>query len=189
MECTYPGRMAPDIWFWAASADPEEAPDPAVLARTAIETMNLRAISIGSYPHTNERSAESMGVVGWHVWLWVSGASASTFGPITKSASAGGYTVTATAQVTEVVWDMGNGDTVSCGKGTQYTGMGKQNVPSPTCGYLYEKDGYYEISATSHWEITWSGIGQTGTIEMELTSLSEQLSIAEVQVVNIPIDD
>lgn len=149
--------------------------------------MNMSAIDIGSYPHTTAQSSESIGVVGWNVWMWVEQASDSTFGPITRSASAGGYTVTATARVAEVVWDMGNGDTVTCGKGTKYTGMGTSDVQSPTCGYTYTDDGDYQISATTHWVIDWTGVGQSGTITMDLVTPTEQLTIAEVQVVNVPV--
>lgn len=111
MECTYPGSSAPAFQFWVATADAATAPNPRVLAHTAIERMDLQAIRIGSFPYTVEKSPMSLGVVGWNVWMWVDGATATTYGPVTKSASAGGYTVTATAQVVEVVWDMGNGDT------------------------------------------------------------------------------
>ncbi|WP_461109539.1 hypothetical protein [Tessaracoccus terricola] len=104
-----------------------------------------------------------------------------------KSASAGGYTVSATAQVTQVVWDMGNGDTVSCGAGTPYPATVEEDPPSPDCGYVYTRDGHYTISATSYWEVAWSGIGQSGVIPLELTT-NEQLSVAEIQVVNVPVD-
>ncbi len=128
----------------------------------------------------------SLGVVGWNVWMWVDGASASTYGPVTKSASAAGYTVTATAQVVEVVWDMGNGDTITCGKGTPYPATTEKDPVSPDCGYLYTHDGRYMITATTRWNITWAGIGQSGVIPMEL-SASGQLAIAEIQVLNIPV--
>ena len=44
-----------------------------------------------------------------------------TWGPITRTASAGGYTVSATARVDRVVWTMGDGSTNVCRKrGTPY---------------------------------------------------------------------
>lgn len=186
-ECVSPGGTV-RFEFWMENAEPVPPPDPAVLAEQAVATMNMTAIDIGSYPHTTQRSPDSIGIIGWNVWMWVSDASAETFGPITKSASAGGYTVTATAQVTEVVWDMGNGDTVTCGKGTKYTGMGTSDIKSPTCGYRYTDDGDYQISATTHWQVNWSGIGQSGTIEMDLVTPAEQLTVAEIQVVNVPVE-
>lgn len=172
--------------FWVSSEDPAALPDPRVLAQSALEQMDLRPIRIGSFPHTVDRSPMSLGVVGRNVWMWVDGASASTVGPIVKSASAGGYTVTATALVTQVVWDMGNGDTVACGQGTPYPATTEADPVSPDCGYVYTHDGHYTITATSYWELNWSGIGQSGVIPLELTT-SEQLSVAEIQVVNVPV--
>ena len=41
--------------------------------------------------------------------------------------------------------------------------------------------GSYTVRATSHWVITWSGIGQSGTITMDLTD-SVPVTIGEAQV-------
>ncbi|RMB57863.1 hypothetical protein EAX62_15540 [Tessaracoccus antarcticus] len=187
MECSYPGAGAAAFQFWVATADAAAAPDPRVLAQTAISRMDLHAIRIGSIPHTVEKSPMSLGVVGWNAWMWVDGASATTYGPVTKSASAGGYTVTATAQVAEVVWNMGNGDTITCGKGTPYPATTEKDPESPDCGYRYTHDGRYTITATTRWNITWVGIGQSGVIPMEL-SATGVLAIAEIQVLNIPVE-
>ena len=187
MECSYPGSASSAFQFWVATADVAAAPDPRVLAQTAISRMDLRAIRIGSFPQTVERSSASLGVVGWNVWLWVDGVSADTFGPLTKSATVGGYTVTATAEVVEVVWDMGNGDTVVCGAGTPYVASSVRDGASPDCGYRYAADGRYTITATTRWNIAWAGIGQSGVIPMEL-SATGRLAIAEIQVLNIPVE-
>ena len=188
MRCLVSAQLSGEaFYFWAGSGDPEAAPDPRVLALQAVEYMDLSAVRIGSFPWTVEKSAQSMGVVGWNVWLWVDGASASTFGPITRSASAGGYTVTATGRVSRVVWDMGNGDQVTCGRGTPYPRYSADRDPkSPDCGYVYMRDGDYTVSATSYWEVSWSGIGQSGVIPMQLTSTG-RVTIAEIQVVNVPV--
>ncbi|MCC2592481.1 hypothetical protein LKO27_03470 [Tessaracoccus sp. OS52] len=183
MQCT---RQSGLETYYLAERDEPPPPDPGVLAQAAISRMNLSAIRIGSFPHTVDRSPMSLGVVGRNVWMWVDGPSASTFGPITRSVTERGFTVTATASVVEVVWDMGNGDSVNCGGGTPYPASTEDDPASPDCGYLYSSDGHYTLSATAYWEINWVGIGQSGTIPMQLTA-SEQLSIAEIQVVNIPV--
>ena len=70
------------------------------------------------------------------VWLWVNDPTPTTWGPATISA--GG--VTLTARVQSVTWDMGDGTTLTCGKGTEWKrGMGGN--PSPTCGHTYDKQG------------------------------------------------
>lgn len=111
------------------------------------------------------------------VWLWVDEPSRTTWGPATIAASG----VTLTAQVHSVTWDMGDGATLSCGKGTEWRrGMGGD--PSPTCGHTYDDPGSYTIRARSHWVATWSGYGQSGTIPFTL-SATRQLDVGEIQVI------
>lgn len=182
-------RCTPPYWFdigvvlaynfWSESQPPGVAapPDPRVLARQAIATMDLSAITIGMVPESEDGS---VGLVGMPAWMWVEHPTDNTWGPITRSASAAGYTVTATAQAREVRWDMGDGTVLTCGVGTPYEDrFGKQS--SPTCGHTYPSQGEYTVAATSHWVINWSGIGQSGVITMDLTR-TVRVTIGEVQV-------
>lgn len=169
------------FFFWSATQPdgPAAPPDPAQLARKAVAEMDLKAITIGIVPRNQPGS---VGLVGMPQWMWVKDPAANTFGPITKSASAAGYTVTATGKVDHVVWDMGDGQKITCdGEGTPYTtAAGK--AKSPTCGHdMYTKQGTYKVTATSYWTITWSGIGQTGTIPIT-TARSTTIRIGEAQV-------
>jgi hypothetical protein len=164
------------IWYWAASAPPPP-PDPAALAQQAVATMGLQAIRVGIVPFP---TAGSVGLVGMPNWMWVAQPDAQTFGPLTASAAAGGWTVTAMAKVAHVSWDMGDGQVISCGAGTAYDPSDGKS-PSPDCGHVYTRQGSYTVRATSHWVITWSGIGQAGTITMDLTQ-SAPVTIGEVQV-------
>ena len=164
-------------WVWLATPPNGAPPDPRVLARQAMASMQLQAINIGLVP---EPRPGSVGLVGMPNWMWVDAPTDNTWGPITRSASAAGYTVTATAKVSQVNWDMGDGQVVSCGAGTAYQdSFGRQS--SPTCGHTYTRQGSYTVRATSHWVITWSGIGQSGTITMDLTD-SVPVTIGEAQV-------
>ena len=164
--------------LWLSSA-PGVVPDPAVLAQQAVTQMRLRGVTIGMAP---DPAPGSVGLVGLPIWLWVASPDASTWGPNTKTASAGGFSVTATGQVTEVVWSMGDGGTVACGSpGTSYSDSFGV-APSPDCGYRYTKQGTYTVTATSYWTINWSGIGQTGVIHQTYTS-SVVVTIGELQTV------
>ncbi|MGB8384434.1 MAG: hypothetical protein WCG47_24895, partial [Dermatophilaceae bacterium] len=100
--------------YWAASA-PAPPPDPRQLAQQAVASMNLSAITIGLVPEPEEGA---VGLVGMPNWMWVENPSENTWGPITRSASAAGWTVTATGRVSQVEWSMGDGQVVSCGAGT-----------------------------------------------------------------------
>lgn len=156
------------IFFWSLTppAGPAAPPDPRVLAQQAIATMGLRAVAIGIVP---EARAGSVGIIGMPTWMWVADPGEQTWGPMTRSASAGGYTVTATAKVDRVVWVMGDGSTVTCTtKGTPYAdSFGKKS--SPDCGHTYTRQGTYVVAATSYWTVAWAGIGQTGTIPLDFT--------------------
>lgn len=52
---------------------------------------------------------------------------------------------------------------------------------SPDCGHTYTGQGRYTVRATSHWVVTWSGMGRSGTIPITLTQ-SAPVTIGEVQV-------
>ncbi|MFV0428957.1 MAG: hypothetical protein ACK5KO_05990 [Arachnia sp.] len=161
-------------------------PDPEVLAHRAVEQLDLRAIGLGVFPPTAEESPDSEPIVGWQLWMWAKDPSPSTVGPISTSVSEAGFTVAATATLSGVDWDMGNGDVVHCGVGTKRV-VGPAGVPnrkSPTCGYMYEQQGIYTVTATSRWSVAWSGIGQAGVIELDL-SASGTMEVGEVQVVNV----
>ena len=153
----------------------ELTPKPAAhfLAAAFRETRQLKPIEIGLVP----LGPDAMTVVGMPVWLWVDDPSRTTWGP--ASIAAGGMTLT--AEVGSVTWDMGDGTTLTCGKGTEWKrGMGGE--PSPTCGHTYEKQGSYTIRARSHWVARWSGYGQSGMIPVAL-STSRQLDVGEIQVI------
>lgn len=131
-----------------------------------------------------------MSVVGIPTWLGVSDPGQSTTGPITRSASAGGMTVTATARLASVVWSMGDGNTVTCAgtnaPGTRWDGV--STAKSPTCGHVYQKTSAnqpqtrYTITATFNWSISWSGGGAQGTIDMDF-SRSTTLRVGEIQAI------
>lgn len=151
----------------------EGGASPEQIARSLVARLQLQPIEVGLVP----RGPDAMTVVGMPVWLWVEDPSRTTWGPATISA--GGMALT--AEVRSVTWEMGDGTTLTCGKGTEWKrGMGAE--PSPTCGHTYEEQGRYTIRARSHWVARWSGYGQSGTIPVTL-STSRQLDVGEIQVI------
>lgn len=167
--------------FWMPNPNP--APNPVDLAEEAIAQMNLSAIRIGLVPRSLEHSPDAMAVVGEHIWMWADSPDEHTWGPITRSVSAAGHTVTATARVSHITWDMGEKKKVTCrSPGTRWT-KARGSSKSPTCGYIYQKQGEHQIRATSHWVIAWSGAGQRGVINLDLTAQAHHL-VGEIQVLN-----
>ncbi|PIF04323.1 MAG: hypothetical protein CSA63_01135 [Propionibacterium sp.] len=184
-QCTRPGGTAtpdPNLTYrtWLPD-EPNQPPDPQQLARRAIEQMNLHAINIATFPPTTNTNPDAYALVGWHIWLWAENPTPNTWGPITRTATLDGYSVTATATVKNITWNMGDGTTITCNQGTPANNTARDNNPSPTCSHRYEQQGKYQITATSHWQITWHGIGQNGTINHQLTQHAN-LTIAELQV-------
>jgi hypothetical protein len=180
-ECYSPGVVGSRMYtFWSATSPggPAAPPDPRVVALRAIATMRLRAIGIGIVP---EAQAGSVGIVGMPTWMWVADPGQHTWGPITRTASSAGYSVAATAKVQRVVWAMGDGTTVTCTRrGTPYAdAFGKR--ASPDCGHIYTRQGTYTVRATSYWRVTWTGIGQSGTIPLDFTRTAV-ITIGEAQV-------
>jgi hypothetical protein len=178
-----PGSM---YLFWAPAPGDAGAPalvDPVTLAERAVERMALVAPRIGMTPMAPGAPL----LVGMDAWLWIDNQGPRAFGPITRSASAGPTTVTATAKVTKVVWDMGDGTRVTCrGAGTPWTPQ-RGTGPSPTCGHRYQRPssgepgGTFTVRATAHWEVDWTGAGQSGAIAFTLTG-SRDLEVTELQV-------
>ncbi|MGW1107908.1 ATP/GTP-binding protein [Streptomyces sp. NPDC002540] len=157
--------------------------DPEIVAQQAVSKMKLSGPEIAS-----PRPAGKY-VVGVPTWMWVEKAP-STFGPNTTSATAGGVTVTAKAEVTQIVWSMGDGAQVTCaGPGTPYAATyGRQE--SPTCGHTYTRTsasqdgGKFTVTATATWSVDWqvNGGGETGQFT-ETRQSQEQVAIGELQVV------
>ena len=158
-----------------------------MLAKVAVERMDLHAPDIGLWPHPLEELPDGYNYVGWNNWMWIKNPNPNTWGPITKTVTQSGYSITATAAVTHLTWEMGNGDTKTCGKGVEHPERNTRNEKSPGCGYVYHQTGNYTITATAHWAIVWTGLGQQGTIEMDLTTQAHT-KVVEVSAVNIPND-
>jgi hypothetical protein len=160
-------------------------PSPGEVARMAVDQMNLSAINIGIAPKPGEGS---VGLVGMPVWMWADNPDERTFGPTTASASAGGITVTATAEVERVTWAMGDGAVVVCrSPGTPYqASFGMKR--SPDCGHIYERssagepDDRYTVTAVSDWVVRWQGGGQTGVIRLDGLERSVEIAVGEAQV-------
>ncbi|GAA4719651.1 hypothetical protein APR04_003491 [Promicromonospora umidemergens] len=171
----------PDCAFdrWIPSLPDPSGPDPEQLALRAVSQMDLNPIDIGIVP---EEGPDRVGIVGMPQWMWVNEPVPNTFGPISMTATAGSASVTATASVDKVVWDMGDGTTVTCnGSGTVYEDR-FDIMDSPDCGHRYTKQGEYEVTATSYWTVQWEGMGQRGTILRDFEAKAN-IVMGEAQVI------
>ncbi|SHI33903.1 hypothetical protein SAMN02745244_00138 [Tessaracoccus bendigoensis DSM 12906] len=153
------------------------------MARRLLASIEFQSPEMGMFPKGD--SLQHMGLVGWNMWLWAAPSSQLQWGPVTDSISESGITVTLTAEVDSMEWDMGDGTTISCGKGRAWSQQvtGGRNVPSPECGHVYSGDGRYTVTATSNWDVEWSGGGQSGSLPFTL-SRDAAVVVGEMQSVN-----
>ncbi|HKE66969.1 MAG TPA: hypothetical protein VKB59_20295 [Micromonosporaceae bacterium] len=166
-------------WFNTPPPGQGNGPTPAQVAARAIAKILVNGPTIGSAPLPTGH-----GLVGLPVWLWTA-QTAGTWGPLPASDTEGGITVTAVANAQYIVWDMGDGHTVTChNPGSAYGGAG---APSPTCGYRYfapsrnQPGGVYTVTATTHWLVTWQGGGDQGTLTTDVANTTT-IQIDELEV-------
>ncbi|MGW0825228.1 ATP/GTP-binding protein [Streptomyces sp. NPDC002845] len=183
--CSDGGQNNTDGFVVVRQDQPAPQVDPQDLAQQALDKMLLEGPDININPKPGGK-----GLVGMPVWMAVE-QSQTTWGPNTASASAGGVTVTATAEVSQIVWAMGDGTSVTCtSPGTVYQksyGLKK----SPDCGHVYAQPsadapgGTYKVTATSTWVIDWqvNGGGAAGQLT-EVRNSSVAVTIVESQAVN-----
>jgi hypothetical protein len=183
MSCyTAPGSgVVTQVNYWMFTGG---GPTPAQLAQQALARIQLLGARIGVAPQPG-----GVGAVGLPVWLWTA-VTPGTWGPLSASASGGGVTVTVTARARAIVWDLGDGNRITCtSPGTPY--QAKYGFSSsPTCGYTYTRPsstsahphGRYTITATTYWTVSWFGGGQSGVLNPTSQSRSS-VEIGEIQVV------
>lgn len=171
--------------FWSNTPPPGvNVYSPGQAARILISRFQLQPIDIGMAPNAGVRT-----YIGYNVWMWAANPQPLSFGPYSETATLGGQTITATARVTGVTWNMGDGTSVQCGAGTAYDQPSHGGSASPTCGHVYteatEAGGAYTVTATSSWAVTWTGGGETGTIYLTRQT-SRPVEVGQLQSVNVP---
>jgi hypothetical protein len=170
-------------WGWFATPPPGFGPTltAAQVAQEAIRRLHLLGPEIGMAPPPT-----STGLVGVPMWLWTA-VTPATWGPTSATASVPGLSVTATGRADHIVWDMGDSHSVMCANaGTPY----RQSLgggPSPTCGYQYsmssaqQPGAKYTVTATTTWNVTWVGGGQSGQLTVTRSSTT-RVGVGELQV-------
>lgn len=179
-----PTNGAPDP---AAPTPPAgQAPLPATVAKQAASTLTLPSPVIEmAPPQTSDQ------LVGVSAWLWVNSAA---WRPSTVTATVDGVSATATATPAEVVWNMGDGNSITCdGPGIPYDA----SEPNATtyCSYTWpapsdaEPGGIYQVTATTQWSVTWTAVGAAGGGNLGIVAGPAdhaEVEVTESQAINIP---
>lgn len=158
-------------------------PDPALVA-SILRDRAAREID----PPSPALSPTSQGVVQLGMWLAVDDP-----GPyeVTASAAPGSW-VTARAELSQTVFDMGNGDVIECvGAGDPIPDSALDSAdPSPVCGYTYRdlNDGKpYPVTITSTWTVTWTSSRGTSGVQPPIVLTSTlDYPVVEIQTVGGP---
>jgi hypothetical protein len=181
-DCHGIGTWAP---FWvpapAAGAPPV---NPAVLGRQALSKLNLPLPNIEMAPPTDRDQ-----LVNVSSWLWIESAA---WRSMSATAAAGPVSATAKAAPAEVVWNVGDGHSVTCrGPGVPYD----SSNPNATtyCSYTWptssagQPDGTYQVTATVYYQAAWTATGAPGGGSFGLVrgpSATVAVRVAESQAIN-----
>ena len=161
---------------------PNPPPNPYLLGAEAVTRLTIPAPAplIGPDPSINKWN---MAVVNLNYWLHVEGPTT-----LSSSVTLQGHTVSLSATRRNVQFSMGDGTVKTCTNTTPWVKGTPPTVKSPTCGHLYTKKSkpyYYRLRALATWDVTWSVLGQSGTIAVT-TSDSRQLLVGELVSVIVP---
>lgn len=158
--------------------DPERAAvSLEAIARTLVVRLKLPDPTprFGPDPTANEWK---MAAVGYPLWLWTDGPT-----EVTSRVEAYGVSFTLRARWRSTTFDMGDGHRVRCTQTRAYPKTAQPGTASPVCGYTYAKaslpKGNYTVTATSSWRISWSALGQSGTLPGSHTA-SQSLPVGEL---------
>lgn len=165
---------------WVPVGQAQAPVDPAALAEQAVSKLGLASPTIEMSP-----PAGSPQLVGVATWMWID---PSAWRTLTASASAGPVTSTATAMPSKVVWNMGDGDTVTCnGPGTPFSPSDPN--ASTDCSYTWPQAGSYTVTATMYWSVIWTATGAPGGGNLGVQAgppAEVQVVATESQAINTP---
>lgn len=177
------GTMGGYTWLPNPPRGAPAPPAPAVLAQRALRLLDLGGPRIRTSPPGEQ-------LVGVPMWVW------TTVGPTTWSthsvtAAVPGESVTATASAQQITWTFGDGASVVCaGPGTPYAARDDPAAASPSCGHTYttssvgEPADAYLLTATTTWQVAWSGGGTGGRLTVTRAS-RVTVRVAEAQALTV----
>jgi len=153
-------------------------PGPQLLADEAVKALRLPKPVI----HVNPAPPVPQ-MVYFPTWVWLG---ADSWGSRSATASVPGMSVTATAIPVRLVLSTGDGASVTCsGPGTAWTAGRDATAPSPTCGHTFTSPGWYPVTVTVTWNVSWAGGGVTGTAPGMTTTATLTVQVVERPAVNV----
>ncbi|WP_284251870.1 hypothetical protein [Litorihabitans aurantiacus] len=109
-------------------------------------------------------------LIGAPAYFWAEGGPAA-IGPLSAAVDEQGITITLDATLDDVIYDTGDGTTLTCTRDQIATPPATMSLQDePDCGHHWTTPGTYTLTATSNWTITWQGPTQNGTFDYDLES-------------------
>ena len=171
--------------YWQYTPDDVASPGPdlAAMARQAYDQVPL----VFPAPVTSPAIGVDQ-ITGLPTWLWID---PSGWGELSARAEIPGFWVEVAAAPRHVVWDMGDGEQVTCaGPGTPYDPSRPDDDQSTTCSHVYqfvsndEPDGQYAASVTVIWSVSWrASTGATGVLADASRTTTFGMTVTERQAV------
>jgi hypothetical protein len=162
-------------------------PTPGQVGQIAVSELNLPAPTVSMAPSGGKA------IVSLESWLWIDPAD---WQPITATATVGGITATATATPQYVVWDMGDGNQVTCDSpGVAYNTSIADQDQTTSCGYTYQEtsangpDQQFMITTTIAYDVTWTSVGVAGGGDLGIVpgaSTTTAVTVDEIGTVIVP---
>jgi len=159
--CTGEGDVNPMLPYWAPSSIARASASPATVARQAVARLPLPEGMIRMSPDASQPQ-----MVNERTWLWID---PTTWQSLSATASAGAVSATAKATPVQVMWNLGDGDRLTCnGPGAPYDPSKNEGEQSTSCTYVWprssatEQGGMFTITATIVWRVTWTAVGAPG---------------------------
>lgn len=178
------GQLASsNYWQYTPGNPTNPGPDLAALARQAYDEVPLGFPVPATSPGIDVDQ-----ITGLPTWLWLEPGS---WAELSARAEIPGFWVEVTAHPERVVWDMGDGETVTCdGPGTPYDPAVDDNAQSTDCSHVYqytsvdEPDGRYRASVTIEWSVDWeASTGADGVLADASRTTTFALTVTERQAV------
>jgi hypothetical protein len=178
------GQLASsNYWQYTPGNPTNPGPDLAAFARQAYDEVPL------GYPvPVTSPGLDVDQITGLPTWLWLEPGS---WAELSARAEIPGFWVEVTAHPQRVVWDMGDGETVTCdGPGTPYDSAVDDDAQSTDCSHVYQHtsvdqpDGRYQASVTIQWSVDWeSSTGAGGVLADASRTTTFALTVTERQAV------
>lgn len=180
-------------WVGIDPASPGPEPAAPVVDRGRVESYVREVVGsialpepmirVGPDPSVNKWD---MAVVGFPLWFWTDSEDS-----VARTVSEYGITIELSARRDRVVFDFGDGTSLTCTAMASLPSNYDAGDPSPNCGHVYEvpslPKGDYTVMATGYWTFTWSALGFSGTLPGQV-SATRELPVGELQAVLVPVE-